>query len=703
MTQGWYKKLIDQAQKFLFGLYTPPARRLTTSRRRRARCAFSGCESLEYRLLLSGSPVAAEVRPLTPSPTQQHEIVFVDTSVSGYRQILADLSRDPTRDVETVLIDSSRDGVEQISQALAGQHDIDAIDIISHGADGALELGSTILDSRDLLANAAAIGGWGKALAANADILLYGCNVAQHADGQSFVDALSHLTGANVAASTNLTGSADLGGDWNLEYRDGVIHTDPLFGTSGPQNWEGVLSFVEQTNTWAPTVAGSWQTKDLGAAYGVPANAVVEIAISNSDSGSAQTGGVRAVGSVLNRSFSINKEQQGTESLEMLVQANASGQIQTFASSTSKINYTILGYWTSGTYVETSGSFTASTAATWQAHSLSGFGVGANQVAEIVITNNDNNNSPQVGVRTSGSSLNRLINVRSMDGGAGPETVTMLAETGGTAAANIEAYAQLTANVTFNVVGYWSTAPGNYTETFANIGAPSTNSTWQSTNLSTYGVTANSVANIIFTNQQTNTTNSAGVRAVGSSNSRVLALNSFSSGANGGPDNAGMFVQATNDANATVQYYDSNITNANFYLLGYFAGNSAPVLSGANNLTAINEDPGSNPGTLVSALISGQVTDAGALTGIAVTAVDNTNGTWQYSTNSGGAWTAFGTPSATTARLLAADANTYVRFVPNANWNGTVSTGITFRAWDQTTVHGRQHCRCQHQWGRNGI
>ena len=26
-----------------------------------------------------------------------------------------------------------------------------------------------------------------------------------------------------------------------------------------------------------------------------------------------------------------------------------------------------------------------------------------------------------------------------------------------------------------------------------------------------------------------------------------------------------------------------------------------------------------------------------------------------------------------------------MRFVPNANWNGTVSNGITFRAWDQTT------------------
>ena len=338
--ERWQQKLKDQVLKVLSGLSTSPVRRPAKSRR--AQWAFNGSESLEHRLLLSASPVAAEVRSAltvtgndlslantggAAAQTQCHEIVFVDTAVSGYQQLLADLHSDSTRSIETVLIDSSRDGVEQISQALAGQHDIDAIHIISHGADGALELGSTTLDSGSLMANAAEIRGWRNALAPGADILLYGCDVAEDANGRAFVDGLSRLTGADVAASTNLTGSAGLGGDWNLEYQDGVIHTGMLFGASGPQNWQGVFSYVEQFHTWAPTVAGSWQTTDLSAAFGVPANAVAEIAISNSDGGAAQTGGVRAVGSALNRSFSINKQQQGAESVEMLVQVNASGQI----------------------------------------------------------------------------------------------------------------------------------------------------------------------------------------------------------------------------------------------------------------------------------------------------------------------------------------------------------------------------------------
>jgi len=114
--------------------------------------------------------------------------------------------------------------------------------------------------------------------------------------------------------------------------------------------------------------------------------------------------------------------------------------------------------------------------------------------------------------------------------------------------------------------------------------------------------------------------------------------------------------------------------------------NHAPVLSGANNLATINEDNVNSAGTLVSMLVAGKETDVDTVSvyGIAVTAVDNTNGAWQYTTNGGTTWTAFGAPSTAAARLLASDGNTRVRFVPNANWNGDVTNGITFRAWDQT-------------------
>ena len=115
--------------------------------------------------------------------------------------------------------------------------------------------------------------------------------------------------------------------------------------------------------------------------------------------------------------------------------------------------------------------------------------------------------------------------------------------------------------------------------------------------------------------------------------------------------------------------------------------NAAPVLNGANDLTPISEDAFNNGGTLVADLISTWVTDAdsGALEGIAVIGVDNTNGSWEFSIDGGTSWTAVGSPSTNEALLLAADAQTYVRFVPDPNWNGTVTNGITFHAWDQTS------------------
>jgi hypothetical protein len=66
--------------------------------------------------------------------------------------------------------------------------------------------------------------------------------------------------------------------------------------------------------------------------------------------------------------------------------------------------------------------------------------------------------------------------------------------------------------------------------------------------------------------------------------------------------------------------------------------------------------------------------------GIAVNYVNNTNGVWQFSINSGSTWTNFGTLSDNSATLLNASAQ--VRFVPNAAYVGP--SNFTFRAWNQS-------------------
>ncbi|HEY4545317.1 MAG TPA: Ig-like domain-containing protein [Pedomonas sp.] len=119
--------------------------------------------------------------------------------------------------------------------------------------------------------------------------------------------------------------------------------------------------------------------------------------------------------------------------------------------------------------------------------------------------------------------------------------------------------------------------------------------------------------------------------------------------------------------------------------------NDAPVLADTNlTLDPIAEDGGAPvagvaSGTLVSELVGG-ISDADLTLarGIAIVGADTSHGTWWFTTDGGASWSMLGTPGESTARLLAADANTRVHFEPNANWNGTLAAALTIRAWDQS-------------------
>ena len=85
---------------------------------------------------------------------------------------------------------------------------------------------------------------WGRALTRDADILIYGCDVAGSDEGVQLVRDLAVLTGADVAASDDLTGDAAQDGDWNLEYRAGAIEATVALSATGQQNWQQVLDIT---------------------------------------------------------------------------------------------------------------------------------------------------------------------------------------------------------------------------------------------------------------------------------------------------------------------------------------------------------------------------------------------------------------------------------------------------------------------------
>ena len=152
--------------------------------------------------------------------SSRNEIIFIDTSVEDYASLITGINSN----AELVFLDSDRDGVEQIADTLADRNDIDAIHIISHGSAGQLELGNTTLNVESMQGkHADELHIVANTLNDTADILIYGCNFAEGDQGKLAADTLAHLTGADIAASNDLTGNINLGGDWDLESQVGKI------------------------------------------------------------------------------------------------------------------------------------------------------------------------------------------------------------------------------------------------------------------------------------------------------------------------------------------------------------------------------------------------------------------------------------------------------------------------------------------------
>ncbi|GEM_PF-2687872 len=186
---------------------------------------------LEERVLLSATPVAIAAEAMNAAPTddfasltpsepasavdaaasagdmtenakpvddagaatedqQTLEVVFIDTSVENYQQLVDDIinSEDPDRQFELVLLNQSSDGVDRISESLAKFDGVDAVHIVSHGTEGAVKLGNTWLTTDNLSGYAGEISQWGNSLSSSADILFYGCDLASNDAGRTLAE-----------------------------------------------------------------------------------------------------------------------------------------------------------------------------------------------------------------------------------------------------------------------------------------------------------------------------------------------------------------------------------------------------------------------------------------------------------------------------------------------------------------------------------
>ncbi len=163
-------------------------------------------------------------------------VVFIDRRLPD----IATLAATAPPGAQVVLLDPDRPGLEQIRDALAGQQNLNALHWISHGGPGVLDLGSTTLRPVEagFEADRALLAEIGRHLAADADVLVYGCDFGQGETGRLALQALSSALGADVAASTDATGATARGGDWTLESTTGQIETQAL----AAPGWDSLLT-----------------------------------------------------------------------------------------------------------------------------------------------------------------------------------------------------------------------------------------------------------------------------------------------------------------------------------------------------------------------------------------------------------------------------------------------------------------------------
>jgi hypothetical protein len=138
------------------------------------------------------------------------------------------------------------------------------VQIIAHGHDGDLWLGSTYLSAVNIGQHASELAQIGADIKSGGDILIYACDTAAGDKGMDFVASLAQLTHRDVTASSDRTGA---GYDWNLEISTGSIEAASVLSATDKAGYAYDLSTLTVTSN-ADSGAGSLRAEIAAATSG---------------------------------------------------------------------------------------------------------------------------------------------------------------------------------------------------------------------------------------------------------------------------------------------------------------------------------------------------------------------------------------------------------------------------------------------------
>ncbi|WP_431685641.1 tandem-95 repeat protein [Hahella sp. NBU794] len=171
--------------------------------------------------------------------TATKELVIIDAAVPEkhriYEQRAAGVAFEVLREGES--------GLAQLTAILSRYRNLEALHIFSHAQDGALYLGDSVVNKEALSQEINTLASMDRAMKDGADVMFYGCNLAQSEKGEALLELVSAAAHVDVAASNDLTGAEGLGGDWDLEIKKGDIKTRPRFDSIAMVDYTSILPF----------------------------------------------------------------------------------------------------------------------------------------------------------------------------------------------------------------------------------------------------------------------------------------------------------------------------------------------------------------------------------------------------------------------------------------------------------------------------
>ncbi|WP_155969106.1 DUF4347 domain-containing protein, partial [Kamptonema formosum] len=624
----------------------------------------------------AGTFGAANADPLTGSPGQPatHQIVVIDPSVGDWQNLAAGV----TEGAEVFVLDATKDGVEQIAQRLAGRTGISGLHIVSHGSTGSVSLGNSLLSVDTIIDYAIQLHSMAGALSAGADIVLYGCEVGAGVAGEALTRRLAQLTGADVAASDDPTGSAAKGGDWVLECATGTIEAPLAFQSGVMEAYDWVLlpaelfisEYVEGSgnNKALEFYNGTGAAIDLAAggyAVDIYSNGSATVSFTHNLTGTVASGDVYVLALNNNTNAAILAEADQTNT-DQFSWYNGDDAVvlrkgATVIDAIGQVGFDPGNQWGAGATstqdntIRRNPNVTAGDTNPSDAFdpSLEWIGFANNTYNGL----GSHNSAPAITLSAAGLNYTENAGAVLIDGAA---TLT------DSDSPNFNT-GNLTASIIAGGAAEDRLAIRNQGTAAGEIGVSGSDVTYGGVTIGTFtGGTGTALLAITF--------NASATPAAAEALLRNITYENISEN------------PSTGSRTVQLQVTDQlgGVSNAETKTVSVTAVNDAPVLdnSGSSTLATINQNDVGNQGTSVSDIIGSSITDAdtGAVGGIAVTGTDTSNGTWEYSTDGGTTWTAFGAVSDSSATVLTAASANRIRFLPSNNFSGTAS--ITYRAWD---------------------